>query len=152
MTFGNQDKLEKNMQELHKQVHLIKKTRIKEHSFIQSSEFTVMKLIKKYQNMYGEKPKAVVLANIMGITQATMTPLIDKLEKKGYVNKETSPTDKRAKLLSLTPKGEEVLFASMEKERAGLVKLLNVLGEEDTEELIRILKKVNQYFAEEGIK
>ncbi|GAA6143215.1 MarR family transcriptional regulator [Hydrogenophaga sp. 5NK40-0174] len=49
------------------------------------------------------------LAATIFFDRATIGGVIDRLEAKGLVQRATSPTDRRAKLLSLTPDGESLL-------------------------------------------
>jgi DNA-binding MarR family transcriptional regulator len=56
-------------------------------------------------NGYGEYNQNL-LGQEMSIDKASMVKFIDGLEKKGLVKRTTDPTDRRAKLLTLTPKGK----------------------------------------------
>jgi DNA-binding MarR family transcriptional regulator len=56
----------------------------------------------------GEQPAGYVAAR-MGITQATTTVLIQKLESLGMVERRKSDADRRQSWLSLTPKGVQIL-------------------------------------------
>ena len=56
----------------------------------------------------GEQPAGYVAAR-MGITQATTTVLIQKLESLGMVERRKGDADRRQSLLSLTPKGVHTL-------------------------------------------
>lgn len=49
------------------------------------------------------------LAECLGVTTATVTVAIQKLQKKGYVLKEKSQSDLRGVILSLTPDGRRVV-------------------------------------------
>ena len=55
----------------------------------------------------GNPPKSPAeLAEMAGVTRATMTGLIDTLEKDDLVRRESDPRDRRAMLVHLTDKGE----------------------------------------------
>ncbi|MEJ6602869.1 MAG: MarR family winged helix-turn-helix transcriptional regulator [Verrucomicrobiia bacterium] len=78
---------------------------------ISNGRFTVLMLLTAAGSMDGhaEKnpPKSPAdLAEMAGVTRATMTGLIDTLEKDGMVRRESDPRDRRAMLVHLTPKGE----------------------------------------------
>ena len=47
-----------------------------------------------------------VIANRLGITLATLTVMINKLEKRSYVKRERSETDRRQVLVALTAKAQ----------------------------------------------
>jgi DNA-binding MarR family transcriptional regulator len=49
------------------------------------------------------------LADQAGVTRATMTGLLDGLERDGFVNKEEIDGDRRSFAVSLTPKGQKVM-------------------------------------------
>lgn len=140
------DKLNQQMAKLQRQFQIMKKHRAEEETFLHSGEFAVMKCVARYQMHHGESPNLVVVSNFLGIAQATLTPLVDRLVQKELLIKVPSPKDKRAKLISLTPKGREHLESNMRQEKQRIHGLLNHLGDEDTEKLIQILEKANQYF------
>lgn len=51
------------------------------------------------------------LASTIGFDRATIGGVVDRLETKGLVAREVSSTDRRARLLSLTPDGRRLLAA-----------------------------------------
>ncbi|TLG77064.1 MarR family winged helix-turn-helix transcriptional regulator [Culicoidibacter larvae] len=53
------------------------------------------------------------LANKMNITISSLTPIVQRLEKKGYVQREKDKDDRRISYISLTEHGEEVTKISM---------------------------------------
>jgi DNA-binding MarR family transcriptional regulator len=48
------------------------------------------------------------VAELIGYDRATIGGVIDRLEKKGWVIRVVSPTDRRARQLSLSPEGDRV--------------------------------------------
>jgi DNA-binding MarR family transcriptional regulator len=48
---------------------------------------------------------AVELGEHLGITKQAAVQLVDELEKRGYVERRPHPTDRRSRLISLTPRG-----------------------------------------------
>ena len=52
------------------------------------------------------------LQNCTGVRAATLTGLLDKLEKRGLVTRETADYDARAKIVKMTPQGE-TFFAQL---------------------------------------
>lgn len=140
--------LNQTMEALQKQLHLMKKARTNEHGFLHSGEQSMIRVIGKYSMERGKSPTSVILSQLLGITQATVTPLIDRLVKKGLVVKEISPLDKRAKLVSLTDEGLALLTLHRQREMAHLQALVAYLGEEDTAELTRMLEKITTFLDE----
>lgn len=56
--------------------------------------------------LYDEKKMTVsMLSQRLDLDSGTMTPLLKKLEKDGYVSRERSPTDERVVYVSLTDQG-----------------------------------------------
>jgi MarR family transcriptional regulator, temperature-dependent positive regulator of motility len=49
------------------------------------------------------------LAGMIAYDRVTIAGVVDRLAAKGLVSRETSPTDRRARLLTLTSQGQEVL-------------------------------------------
>jgi DNA-binding MarR family transcriptional regulator len=67
-----------------------------------------------FHNTKEEGTRITDLAAIAKITKQSMSALVAQLEKTGYVKKKIDPTDKRAWLLVLTPKGKKVKEAGHE--------------------------------------
>lgn len=136
----------KKMETFQREVYRIKKQNVEDKTTLFSGEYAIMNLIAKYQEESNEKPTLVFLSRELGIRKATVTPLVERLVKKGYLLKETSEHDKRLKLITLTEKGISVLREQCDMEMERLRAVLQYMGEEDTKELIRMLDKVNTYF------
>jgi DNA-binding MarR family transcriptional regulator len=49
------------------------------------------------------------LGALLGIDRSTMVSLLDRLEDTGLARRQPSPTDRRAKQISITPKGRRLL-------------------------------------------
>jgi DNA-binding MarR family transcriptional regulator len=64
------------------------------------------------------------LATLAGMTKQSIGEIVDDLASRGYVERFPDPDDRRAKLIRLTPKGEEAqtmglsLFAQLEQRLA----------------------------------
>lgn len=142
----NEEKIDSQIDKLRKQIHTMKKTKMSSSDFLHSGEFSLMKQIALYHQQNDTSPTLVVLSNLLGIAQATVTTLVDRLVTKELLIKEVSPKDKRAKLISLTPKGKEYLAHNQQVEHERLQSLLEYLGKDDTSELIRILDKIITHF------
>jgi MarR family transcriptional regulator, transcriptional regulator for hemolysin len=50
----------------------------------------------------------IQLADMCGLDKTTMVVTVDELEKAGLVERQTSPTDRRARIIVVTPEGREV--------------------------------------------
>ncbi|WP_171814498.1 MarR family transcriptional regulator [Arthrobacter dokdonensis] len=49
------------------------------------------------------------LSALMGVTSGTMTALLDRVEKAGFLKRERNPNDRRALLIHLTPAGDHAM-------------------------------------------
>ncbi|MEV0079947.1 MarR family transcriptional regulator [Nocardia neocaledoniensis] len=81
------------------------------------------------------------LAEVLTCDASNVTGIINRLEKRGLVRRETSASDRRVTTLVLTPEGERVtdaIRAKMSVTRAGLDRL----GEDERELLSSLLKRV----------
>ncbi|WP_338749393.1 MarR family winged helix-turn-helix transcriptional regulator [Bacillus sp. FJAT-52991] len=56
----------------------------------------------------------IELAEYLGITKQAVSKMVDYLEKRGYVMRQTHPTDKRGKIIVLTERGWLVMKAKEE--------------------------------------
>jgi len=57
----------------------------------------------------GENVRQNALADAIGIEGASLVRLIDELQASGLVTREADPSDRRANVVSLTPRGREVV-------------------------------------------
>ncbi|MCR5421238.1 MAG: MarR family transcriptional regulator [Lachnospiraceae bacterium] len=78
------------------------------------------------------------LGSILHLDAGTLTPLLKRLEKAGYVTRERSREDERVTVISITPEGnlikEKCKDIPMKIAEQG-----SALGEEDAKELYRLL-------------
>jgi DNA-binding MarR family transcriptional regulator len=82
------------------------------------------------------------LAAGANITPQSMGVIVDELEELGYVTREPDPSDRRAKLITLTPLGREVVEAG-EATVTGLEEdLVDILGERGARQLRSLLAKI----------
>ena len=81
------------------------------------------------------------LAASLGIDPPNATVLVDGLESQGLVRRTPHPTDRRAKVVEATPKGE-ALARRADEILATPPPALGDLGEDELETLRRILERV----------
>ena len=92
----------------HQLVELYDKINSWEHSVVKGSglspaQMHTIEVIGHQQNMRMKE-----LATRLGVTTGTLTVAIDKLEKKGLVERKPHESDRRSWLVGLTAKGREV--------------------------------------------
>lgn len=70
-------------------------------------EFDVMSALRRAGEPFVLSPGALVQQTL--VTSGTMTNRVDRLEKRGYVERQPSPSDRRGVLVRLTPAGLSVV-------------------------------------------
>lgn len=88
------------------------------------------------------------LAEAAGVTRATMTGLIDTLERDGFVKREPDPDDRRQMSVRLTPRAEKFLHAFLPGHFQMITALMSPLSEAERKTLVRLLNKIQQQAAE----
>ena len=88
------------------------------------------------------------LGNLLQITPAGVTHLLNPLEELGCIRRLPDPNDRRVVLIAPTEKGKEIadnLIAIVQEKLIGLV---HHLGEEDSATLIRLMSKMITFLSE----
>ena len=87
------------------------------------------------------------LADAAGVTRATMTGLIDTLERDGFVKRAPDPDDRRMMSVRLTPAGEKFLIEFLPGHFKAIAALMSPLSEAERKTLVRLLGKIQQQAA-----
>lgn len=82
----------------------------------------------------------VTLAQRVALDPATSGSVIERLERKGWLQRELAPTDRRRRLLWITPAGMDVVQALMQPIADAQARLLAPLPPADAQALLRLLK------------
>ena len=82
------------------------------------------------------------LAEALGVTARNITTIVDGLEREGLIARRPDPTDRRAILLVLTPKGQEHLAEVHALQHAIAGRFFAPLDAAERTELLRLLIKV----------
>jgi DNA-binding MarR family transcriptional regulator len=83
------------------------------------------------------------LAEGANVTRATMTGLIDTLERDGYVKREPDPVDRRMMSVRLTPKAEKFLREFLPGHFRTTARLMSTLNEAERKTLVKLLTKIS---------
>jgi DNA-binding MarR family transcriptional regulator len=86
------------------------------------------------------------ISNLLQITPAGVTHQINPLEEAGYIERLQAPNDRRIVLIGLTDKGTQVAETLISEVQESLIGLVNHLGEEDSQTLIRLMSKAIEFF------
>ncbi|HWA85688.1 MAG TPA: MarR family transcriptional regulator [Opitutus sp.] len=82
------------------------------------------------------------LADLSRVTRATMTGLIDTLERDGLVTREPDPKDRRMLSVTLTDKGRALLESILPEHFKRMTALLQPLNQAERRTLAQLLAKV----------
>ncbi|MCO1593589.1 MarR family transcriptional regulator [Micromonospora sp. RHAY321] len=74
-----------------------------------------------------------------GVDKTTMVVTLDQLERAGLAERRPAPTDRRARLVAVTPAGERVLERAQDVVRRIQADLLATLPEKDRDAFLRAL-------------
>lgn len=109
---------------------------------ITAGRFTVLMLL--YDKIAGEPlPQTPAdLAEKAGVTRATITGLVDTLERDQLVTREPGSGDRRMMLVHLTTKGRETLEAILPGHFRHMAELMEPLTDAERRTLVRLLNKV----------
>ena len=84
------------------------------------------------------------IAQRLFVVKSNVSNLIKKLERRALVERKSSLTDSRSKLLILTRKGEALLHEANQRQSRVIEHMLSVLSERDIRQTRRIMERVNQ--------
>jgi MarR family transcriptional regulator, 2-MHQ and catechol-resistance regulon repressor len=84
------------------------------------------------------------------LASGSMTAAVDRLEKRGLIQRGSSPNDRRAKVLHLTAEGKRVVEAAFRGHAATLEQAMEILSEDEKRQLQQLLKKLGLFAAGNG--
>lgn len=93
-----------------------------------------------------------VLAERAGVTRATVTGLLDGLERENLIRRQDDPLDKRALLIQLTPKGKALSARLFREHGEWIAGLFADINAEEREVMTRLLDKVANQTSKAGNK
>jgi DNA-binding MarR family transcriptional regulator len=94
-------------------------------------------------NLLGAREGAIQqeLGSVMGIDPSTMVSLIDELEGAGLAKRRPHPKDRRARQVSITPKGRRLLQRARKVAFEAEDEVLGGLSVAERDELLRLLRR-----------
>ena len=108
---------------------------------ISQGRFMVLMLL----NRCAEQPSTPAeLADEAGVTRATMTGLVDTLEKDGLVTRKNDSTDRRTVLVQLTRSGRKLLDRMLPGYFASVTKMMQPLNNTERKQLVTLLQKIQR--------
>ncbi|MDR1603441.1 MAG: MarR family transcriptional regulator [Gracilibacteraceae bacterium] len=95
----------------------------------------------------GDEGLAVgALAEKLNVSRPSATVAVSKLEKKGFVRKSAHPTDGRIVCVHLTKEGEKIDAYLMYFQRYLVAEMNQALTPEESDCLVRAVRKMNEVF------
>ncbi|KFA93877.1 MarR family winged helix-turn-helix transcriptional regulator [Archangium violaceum] len=82
------------------------------------------------------------LARRVGVTEKTITGIVDRLEREGYAQRERDPADRRVVHVRLTPRGKKTADGIHDQAHESLGNFLSLLDAGDRTALLRIFEKL----------
>jgi DNA-binding MarR family transcriptional regulator len=101
------------------------------------TRYTLMLLIRENPGI-----RAVDLARILGVARSRMVKLIDDLESRNLISRETHHSDRRNRILALTAQGERKLTLLEQAVERHEAQLTEGLSKEDRERLLGLLWRI----------
>ncbi|MBI5117305.1 MarR family transcriptional regulator [Candidatus Poribacteria bacterium] len=89
-----------------------------------------------------DSPKMSQVAERAHVTMGTMTVMVNKLVRKGYVRRSRPDKDKRVVRVSLTAKGARVEKLHEEYHSKTIARIMTVLEESEQKQLLKLMQKV----------
>lgn len=99
------------------------------------------------KGMPGGSQSPAELADQANVTRATMTGLIDTLEKDGLVKREPDPNDRRMMSVELTPKAHAFMTAMLPGFFRRIAGFMSHLSEDERRTLVQLLGKIHEGLA-----
>ncbi len=107
---------------------------------LESWEFDVLATLRRSGDPY--RLSAGQLLGSMMITSGTMSNRIDRLEKRGLIQRVKDPSDGRVVLVALTDEGLKKVDAALVDHAANERRLVGVLTKSDREQLAHLLRQL----------
>ncbi|WP_057914637.1 MarR family winged helix-turn-helix transcriptional regulator [Peribacillus muralis] len=87
------------------------------------------------------------LADSLGVTRATITKLLESLERSGLVERQLNPSDRRVWLITLTSQARVLLEKMLPSHFQRIKRVMEIFSIEDQEQLVSLLLKLEAHLA-----
>ena len=104
--------------------------------------FAQMSILTHFVNRPAHRPGVSELADVMQMNQPATTKSVQGLVERGWLKRETDPTDSRRTQLSLTPAGEAGRGEAQHAATAALAAMFAQLDDDELAQLTELLSKV----------
>lgn len=113
------------------------------HSKLKGAEKHILFLVYELKN--GQPVTTSEIAKSTGVTLGAVTHQINAMEKQGLITRLSDTNDRRIVLIELTKKGSEQIVKLKKEFFQKTQTLIDFLGEKDTSDLIRLVKKLSEF-------
>lgn len=113
------------------------------------SEYSITEARVLFELYINEGCNATYIAQVMNIDKSYLSRIIKAHEKKGYILRKSSDTDKRSYFLFLTMKGKNRANELIEKSNKEIESILQKLSEEDEQCLMNALDTIMKLLSKE---
>lgn len=87
---------------------------------------------------------ATRLSNMIAFDRSTIGSVLDRMEKRGLIERTPSPTDRRQKLISLTNEGYDLLESCKDAVERVQNRIVGVLNKEEREMFLKLMTRIVQ--------
>ena len=108
------------------------------------------KVLLRLREANDETLTAGALADMLDLSPSAMTNRLDRLEEDGLVSRARDTEDRRSVLVSITPRGEEVVGQAVERQAKEESSLLAVLSATDQRRLNALLRALSLEIEDRG--
>lgn len=99
-------------------------------------------LLAQLSHARATSPEGLTMSELsrrLMVSNGNVTGLVSRLAREGLIKRRTSPMDRRAQLVCLTPKGEQALEDMIPEHHAWLAELFDGLGPDDRTRLYEMI-------------
>jgi DNA-binding MarR family transcriptional regulator len=107
--------------------------------FRKNSGLSMTQMNTLFHLYHGSKCGVSDVGELLGVTNAAASQLVDKLVQNGLIERSEDPLDRRVKQLKLTTKGQEIVQESIEVRRRWMEQLTDELTQDEQESIITAL-------------
>ncbi|MGX8834554.1 MarR family winged helix-turn-helix transcriptional regulator [Amedibacillus sp. YH-ame6] len=113
-----------------------------EHHGIRNRDLMILDYIVQGGNLM----KMSDISTYFNVTPAAVSQMMRSLEKNQWIERVIPENDRRSVYIKVSDTGMEVIGKNEEHVTEKLVEFIEILGEEDSQALIRILEKCREHF------
>ncbi len=105
---------------------------------------------KQYTTRHNSLPKPSQISELIHAKPAAITPILNKLEDAGLIERQFSKKDRREVYIKITEKGEAEFEAIHKALVSYYLRMISVVGEENIELLKMVAKKIEEFNIQES--